>query len=356
MRRLVAITFCFALLAAPASGSGTRQSWARAEIKLVTSRGLFPGTPATFAPSDPLSAGVLASLVTGLTGRRPRHRPFPDAPVSIARLDAALVDALGLRGAAREFAAGARDAGLQPPSRFGTEVVARLIGLRTDHPADQDSLELQPQQTATRAEAAFSAARMLALQAPAASTTTSTPSGPDPTGAIQYVAQAAQTFSLPELTDLQRQIFQTAISLIGYPYVWGGVDEKIEHGFDCSGFVWRVYKLTSYPDAPGLAGAFQGRSAAEMAGAVPKKQRIAFADLEPADVLFFGNGPKSKAADIGHTAIYLGNGWLIQSSGQGVSLAPLDGWYRSTFAWGWRPLADPATEVPAPATPGQQTA
>jgi cell wall-associated NlpC family hydrolase len=344
MRRLVATTFCFALLAAPASASGTRQSWARAEIKLVTARGLFPGTPATFQPGDPLSAGTLASLITALTARPAATPPTPEAVVSIAQLDAALVDALGLRGAAREFAAGALNAGLRPSSRFGTEVVARLIGLRIDHPASQDSLELEPQQPATRAEAAFSAARMLTLGFPPAATTlgptSSAPADTAPTGATQYVASAASAFALPELTDLQRQIVQTAISLIGYPYVWGGDDEKVDHGFDCSGFVWRVYKLAAYPEAPALAVTFQGRSAAEMASAVPKNRRIALDDLEPADILFFGSGPKSKAADIGHTAIYLGNGWLIQSSNQGIALAPLDGGYRSSFAWAWRPLAE----------------
>lgn len=349
MRRLATVTFCFALLAAPASATGTHQSWAKAQIKLVTSLGLLPGTPATFDATDPLSAGTLADLVAGLTGRPATAPVDPGQPVSISQLDAALVGALGLQSAAREFVLGARTAGLRPPSRFGTEVTARLIGLRTNHPVADDTLELEPQQAATGAEAAFSAARMVKLGLPASSSTVTGQTLPDPTGAVQYVNGLAGTFSLPELTDLQRQIFQTAISLVGYPYVWGGDDEQVAHGFDCSGYVWRVYKLTSYASAPRLGDAFQGRSAADMAGDVPKKQRIALADLQPADVLFFGHGPKSKPADIGHTAIYLGNGWLIQASNQGVSLAPLAGWYGSTFAWGWRPLAglDPAS---APAT------
>jgi cell wall-associated NlpC family hydrolase len=43
---------------------------------------------------------------------------------------------------------------------------------------------------------------------------------------------------------------------------------------------------------------------------------------------------------VDHAAIYLGNGWLVQSSGEGVALAPFDGWYRSSFAWARRPLAE----------------
>ena len=56
--------------------------------------------------------------------------------------------------------------------------------------------------------------------------------------------------------------------------------------------------------------------------------------------LFGGRGPNSKPAEVDHTAIYLGNGWLVQSSGDGVTLAPFDGWYRSSFAWARRPLAE----------------
>ena len=81
--------------------------------------------------------------------------------MTMAQLDARLVKGLGLAPAATAFADGARAAGLTPPSRFGTEVVARLIGLRVNHPAAQDDLELGPNDPATRAEAAYSAAQAL---------------------------------------------------------------------------------------------------------------------------------------------------------------------------------------------------
>jgi cell wall-associated NlpC family hydrolase len=38
--------------------------------------------------------------------------------------------------------------------------------------------------------------------------------------------------------------------------------------------------------------------------------------------------------------IYLGNGWFMHSSGYGVALAALSGWYANRFAWGRRPLAE----------------
>ena len=50
--------------------------------------------------------------------------------------------------------------------------------------------------------------------------------------------------------------------------------------------------------------------------------------------------PKSKPAEVDHTGIYLGNGWFIHSSGYGVAVARLDGWYASSFAWARRPLTE----------------
>ena len=313
----------------------------------MTKAGLFPGTPATFRGADPLTAGELAALLTELGQDTAPALRNPSAPVSIERLDAALVNALGLRPAAMAFDAGARAAGLEPPARFGTEVVARMLGMRVDLPVPDDSLEPQPQQPATRAEAAYSAARVLSLarEVPSGVAVPGlTPlAAADAGWGVQYVGSAAAGFSLPKLSPIQREVLRTAVSLIGYPYVWGGEDEHVTKGFDCSGFVWRVFKLASYPDAPGLSAVLKGRTAAAMAGEVPRSERIHRKQLEPADVLFIGNGPHSKAAQVGHTSIYLGNGWLIESSGQGVTLGRLD-WYAQTFAWGRRPLAEAGLE------------
>jgi cell wall-associated NlpC family hydrolase len=83
---------------------------------------------------------------------------------------------------------------------------------------------------------------------------------------------------------------------------------------------------------------------------VPPSERIPFNKLQPADVIFFGaEGPRSSGPEIDHTAIYVGNGWFIQSSGQGVALAQLTGWYKREFAWGRRPLREAGLET-APAS------
>ena len=345
-RRILAVAaFCCALVPiAPAAasvpappGSGPpapgKPSWAAADIRTVVKQGLMGPDVATFRPQDPLTRGDLATLVAGLAHQAPQSVSNPGGTVSIAALDSRLVRALGLAPAAAEVAQAALDGGLAPPSRFGTEVVARLLGLRFNHPAAQDDLELLPTDPATRAEAAYSAARILRFDG----------------SEVQRSSDAAATFALPVLGPWQTQVLGTAFSLVGYPYVWGGTSERAESpfgvrargGFDCSGFVWRVYKLQPYPGAPALAETLRGRTTYAMSGEVPAAKRIAYARLQPGDVVFFGaKGPRSKPAEVDHAGIYAGNGWFVHSSEQGVTLTPLTGWYRQRFAWARRPLAE----------------
>jgi cell wall-associated NlpC family hydrolase len=259
----------------------------------------------------------------------------------MTQLDRSLVQAVGLGKAAKQFVQGARADGLAVPSRFGTEVVARLLGLRVNHPAAQDFIELRPQDPATRAEAAYSAAQILSLGNIADS------------WQIAEVKNLAATFTLPEVNDWQRQILNVAFSKIGMPYIWGGTSDNTETefgvtsrgGYDCSGFVWRVYKLQSYANEGTLASTLRGRTTYAMSVEVPRSKRISFTKLQPADVLFFGTrGSKSNGAQVFHTGIYVGNGWFIQSSDRGVALAQLTGWYKQRFAWGRRPLREAGLE------------
>lgn len=319
-RRFPILAVLCALAAVPAAVGAAPSSWAQPQIDTVVARGLLAPDAASFRPDDPLTLQELGDLVAGLTGQ-PSAAAASASPVTITTLDARLVRAAGLADAAARFQLGARAAGLAPPGRLGTEAVARLLGLRTNHPAALDYLEPLPNSPATRAEAAYSAARMLAW-----------------TGAQQaYAKAAAATFTLPALTAAQREILRTALSFVGFPYVWAGTSEQ--SGFDCSGLIWRVFNLQAYPDAPGLAAAIKGRSAAQMAAEALPAQRIALAALQPADVVFFGaKGPSSKPAQIDHVGIYLGNGWFVNAGSTGVALAPLSGWYANRFAWGRRAL------------------
>jgi cell wall-associated NlpC family hydrolase len=368
-RRLLVCALLVLVLAASASASAPpTTSWADAQIRAVTAAGLMGARdPVRFRPSDPLTAQALENLAFALAQRQaplaqpePQPAPYPpsgdptqttssttpepvpaspgqvpnaNAPVTMTQLDARLVSALGLSPAAAEFARGAGAAGLNVPARFGTEVVARLLDLRFNHPASDDPLELLPDDPATRAEAAYSAAQILGF------------SGRE----VAEVQSLADSFSLPALTDWQRRILDTAVARIGMPYVWGGTSDGAETdfgvasrgGYDCSGFVWRVYKLEPYAGEGNLAAVLRGRTTYQMSGELPRSQRLGFTQLQPADVLFFGDrGPRSKPTQIGHAGIYLGNGWFIQASGSGVAVARLDGWYRRAFAWARRPLAE----------------
>ncbi len=288
-------------------------------------------------PAAPATTATITTPAAPAPVRRLYRAVQPAQAVTIKQLDAALVGYLTLGGAAREIQSKLRDAGLNPPANTGTEVVARLLSLRLNHPASQDNLELLPNQAATRAEAAWSFAQTLGI-------------GSDEVASVQ---QDADSLSIPELTPWQRRILTTAVHYVGYPYVWGGTSPTSEvdfgvpaaGGFDCSGFVWRAYKLTSYPNEGSLADTLRGRTTYVMSGEVPASERIGEQHLQPADVMFFGaKGPHSTPAQIDHAALYLGNGWLIQSSDEGVTLAPLDGWNAGNFAWARRPLREAGLE------------
>jgi cell wall-associated NlpC family hydrolase len=355
--------------AAAAGSAGKVPNWAAPQIATVVSHKLMGAKSVKkFRPNAALTHQTLSDLAAGLKQQLGSPVPpsadgsggtttttttttgtttttttvsDPATPETMAQLDRSLVQAIGLGKAAKQFLQGARTAGLNVPGRFGFEVVARLLGLRLNHPAAQDFLELRPQDPATRAEAAYSAAQILGLGLL------------DDSWQIAQVKDLAATFALPTLTDWQLQILSVAFSKIGMPYIWGGTSDNTEvnfgvtarGGYDCSGFVWRVYKLQSYADEGTLASTIEGRTTYSMSVEVPRSKRISFKNLQPADVIFFGSkGAHSSGPQIFHTGIYVGNGWFIQSSDEGVALAQLSGWYLKKFAWGRRPLREAGLE------------
>jgi cell wall-associated NlpC family hydrolase len=330
MRRRLALLAAFAALVVAPTASAV--SWAHPQIQIVVERGLMVPSAAGFRPRDPLTRGDLGYAMAALTGEQ-QVVVDPGRPLTVAQLDSRLVAYLGLAPAASKFRAGVADAGLNPPGRLGTETVARLLRLRFNHPAAKDKLELRPGDAVTRAEAAYSLARLLQLGQSDA----------------DWVNSLADSFSLPQLTAWQDRVLTRAVHFVGYPYIWGGTSEYPQvlfgvpdrGGFDCSGLVWRVYKLQPFPGGGPLQSVIRGRTTYEMSGEVPRTARIGRLHLAPADVLFFGDaGTSSKPAQVGHTGIYLGNGWFIHSSSQGVTLMPFADWYVSQFAWARRPLRE----------------
>jgi cell wall-associated NlpC family hydrolase len=334
MRRLALLACSLALLAVAGTAGAqptATSSWAAPQIKAVVEAGLMAPTVREFRPDQPLTSGELATVLAFFGVEIPVADP--DRPVTLRELDAQLVSAAGLREQARNLRLAALYAGLTPRPWLGTETVARLLGLRTNHLRDQEKLELQLDEPATRAEAAFSIARLLALTE----------------AELARVRSEAESFTLPALTPSQQAILNRATRFVGSPYVWGGTSERPQQlfgtlmpgGFDCSGFVWRVYKLEPVAGAPALSAALRGRTTYEMSGEVALSARVTRDELRPGDLVFFGaRGPQSKPAEVGHMGIYLGNGWMVHSSDRGTTLTPMTGWYETRFAWGRSPLAE----------------
>jgi cell wall-associated NlpC family hydrolase len=256
--------------------------------------------------------------------------PVPTGHVSVFGFDALMVKQLGLTDVAQAVQHEAARAGLRPGPRFGSEVVARQLGLRYDHDAAHDAQELYPWQAITRAEAAWSLATVLGFD-----------------GSQQaYARDVLSRFQLPAYTPAQRAALRLAVSKVGMPYVWGGETDRTgtwfgwqaHGGYDCSGLVWRVFKLGHLP-----AGArIRGRTAAAMAAEIPRAQRLHMDQAEPGDLLFFGPGriwQRVTEARIVHVGIAMGNGFMINSSGQGVTVAPLfEDWRVKWFSFARRVL------------------
>jgi cell wall-associated NlpC family hydrolase len=331
VRRLAAVLAVTAAVVsfAPAAGAA---SWAQPQIKIAVRSGLMGPSADHFRANATLTAGELAQIVGGLTGE-PKTPADPTRAITMTKLNRALVRALGLGPAAAEFQAELVRAKLEPPARAGWETVARLLGLRFNHPKERDDRERRPSDPATRAEAAYSVAQALGLS----------------TWSLDRARAHAEAFGLPSLTGWQRNVLRRAVRFVGYPYVWGGMSESRQTlfgvtsrgGFDCSGFVWRVYKLQAWPGAPRLNTVIRGRTTYDMSGEVGAAQRYGRRALRPGDVIFFGsNGPQSRPSQVTHAGIAMGGGWFVHSSGNGTTLAPLEGWYVDTFAWARRPLAE----------------
>ncbi len=337
MRRLARVACTAAILAAFAAGtagatSNVSASWAAPEIRTVVDSGLMAPTVAEFRAEEPLTWAAFGTVLAAF-GAPDLSVSEPDRLVTLRELDAQLVGVAGLGPSARRIRLAAVQAGLEPRPWLGTEALARMLGLRINHLRNEEELELQLSEPATRAEAAYSIAHLLTMQE----------------SEVEAVREAADSFVFPELTDWQRAVLARSLRFVGSPYVWAGTSEKPQQlfgqllpgGFDCSGFVWRVYKLEPFAGAPSLSATLKGRTTYAMSGEVARSKRIDFAGLQPGDLAFFGlRGPSSTPAEVGHMGIYVGNGWFVHSSGRGVAFEPMTGWYETRFAWGRRPLAE----------------
>jgi cell wall-associated NlpC family hydrolase len=306
MRRLLAplLLLCCVLPATAGAAVGSLGTWDRAQQRQVVRDGLLtPLYDGRFHGEQRLTGRQLSDAFLQLGFRLGVPAvAVDDRTVTVEGFHRALLRQLGLGDVATAVRKEAERAGLHPPFRFGSEVVARYLGLRFNHPYPYgEALELTPGQPITRAEAAYSLSVILGW------------SGWEAQGARDAFAG----FALPDYTPGQRAALRVAVSKIGEPYVWGGESDS---GADCSGFVAQVFS------GDGLY-----RSTADAyAQAIPRRARVPYRKLRPGDLMFFDR-PAS------HVAIVFGGGWLINSSTEGVYLQRMDA-RGDRFSWGRRLL------------------
>ena len=117
---------------------------------------------------------------------------------------------------------------------------------------------------------------------------------------------------------LGEEIAEFALNYVGCRYVSGG---QGPNKFDCSGFVYYVYKNFGYSLKPGARNQWKNLD-----------ERISKSDLLPGDLVFFSRGGKSSR--IFHVGIYIGDGQFVHAanSRKGVIVTDLDdAWYANRY-------------------------
>ncbi|MFF3121680.1 NlpC/P60 family protein [Streptomyces sp. NPDC057908] len=168
-------------------------------------------------------------------------------------------------------------------SKLTAEEKARLAALerKKEAEAKRKAEELAKQQAATKAEADRKAAEAAKEAGSGSGTGTGTGTGSDSSATAK--AQKALAF---------------ATAQIGKPYVWGATGPS---SYDCSGLTQAAWKA---------AGVDLPRTTWDQ---VETGTRIATADLQPGDLVFFYD-------DISHVGIYKGDGMMIHAPKPGANV------------------------------------
>jgi cell wall-associated NlpC family hydrolase len=114
-----------------------------------------------------------------------------------------------------------------------------------------------------------------------------------------------------------RTALNFAYAQLGKPYCYGGAGPSC---FDCSGLTMKAW---------GAAGVGLPHNAAAQYSAT---RRVAFADLQPGDIVFFDN--------LGHDGMYVGGGKMVHAPHTGTDVQIVNissGYYRQNFVSGGRP-------------------
>jgi len=109
-------------------------------------------------------------------------------------------------------------------------------------------------------------------------------------------------------TPLAISVVETARSVMGTPYAWGG---SSANGFDCSGLIQYAF---------GAHGVTLPRTSADQATQGVGVDRN-LASLAPGDILTFSSG--AGGTQVSHVGLYLGSGEFIHSATNGVQTSVL---------------------------------
>ena len=318
-----------ALMAIPSPARADTPSWARPAVRYLKSHDYVRNS---FAPGRTVSRRTFKRIMSRAFGGGYSRRA---GKVRAAEVAGALVKALGQAPAATHLTKVRARGGWNPgiSRREAFQVVAKEMGLRHD-----SSVETEDAGGGERIQGAELAWAVYRAK----------------TAANTWGADALMDFELGRLNRRQKKVVRFAFDQFDEPYVWAGEWEsrtpagypygaQAQGGFDCSGFTWYVLRKDSsgwHPKNRSYGGwtladrssSYMGRNA---------RPRLGYRELRPGDVMLFGNGGrKAGASAIYHAGVFLGRGWMVDSSGSqgGVSLSEVGkgSWYRSDFAWGRR--------------------
>jgi cell wall-associated NlpC family hydrolase len=126
-------------------------------------------------------------------------------------------------------------------------------------------------------------------------------------GTVEGGEPASATAATESGRDITSSVVETALEVIGTPYVWGGTGAN---GFDCSGLIRYAYGQHGV-DLPRI-------SADQLRRGRAVGTRIEA--LEPGDVLGFS---AVLGGEVTHVGLYVGDGRFIHSSSSGVRITTL---------------------------------
>jgi cell wall-associated NlpC family hydrolase len=120
--------------------------------------------------------------------------------------------------------------------------------------------------------------------------------------------------------SLRAAIVQNAQHVIGLPYVWGGA--SLTTGADCSGLVEALYQQLGI-DIPEVSSG-GGRAQSQVTGLTTAKSgirgtRTNVNSLQPGDLVAWQGGWAGPSY-VGHIAVYVGNGQIIESPDVGMTV------------------------------------